>query len=145
MTSISVDEIQPGLVVYMDEPLLGSDPRVQKSGTVRFASDSRLCVCYAGDRVSSDWAPITTQVRSERLPIKAEWRSGGNPECSGGYPQWLQAEQYLQDGANTYRGPSAAFVEASWQECTAPDSRARVSDDGVAEVVKEINAQRHRR
>jgi hypothetical protein len=125
--------------------MLGLDDRVLKTGTVGSATDARLCVCYAIDGDTSDWSPITTEPKRERLPIKDEWRSGGNRECSGGYAQWLLDDQYLQDGANTYHGPNAAFVAASWQECTALDTRARVSGEGMALVDQEIAAQRRRR
>lgn len=145
MTAIEVEEIARGLVVFLDKGILNSHPRVTSTGTLSRDDEPRPCVCYRVEENESVWTPLTTERRGERLEIEEVWKSGGNPDCSGGYPQWLEQTQYLQDGANTYRGPHEVFVKASWRECTAMGSRACVSEDGMARINAEIEVQRHRR
>jgi hypothetical protein len=95
-----------------------------------------VCVAVGGE--GSEWSAVTTEYRPERLVIEREWRSGG-------HPQWLRDQQYLNDGANLWRGPHEAFVAASHAEATAALDRARLSEEGLAAVQAEIEAQRHRR
>jgi hypothetical protein len=136
---IGVDEIEPGIVARLDpETLVGDnracntqDPPVSRAG---------LFVCVETDGDLSTWAGLTTGARQERLAIKPAWRSGG-------YKRWRFAPQFLADGASVWRGPNEAFTAASWQEVSASGgrNRARLSEEGLAAVRKEIEAQRHRR
>lgn len=144
MVAISVDEVEPGLVVFLDQEMLDQDSRVfrtQDLSTVK----SRLFICFGLEANQSEWAPITTQGRRERLLLDSVWRTGGEPKCSGGFAQWLNEDQYLADGANTYRGPVECFVDASHIECSAVERRARLSAAGVEAVQFEVDRQQFRR
>jgi hypothetical protein len=137
MAAIEREEIEPGLVAFLDPRVLAAeadvfhtqDPPVIRPGPF---------VCVSVERDRSEWSPVTTEYRPERLAFPREWRSGG-------HPQWLRDEQYLNDGANLWRGPHEAFVIASHEESTTVSSRARLSTEGLAAVKAEIEAQRQRR
>jgi hypothetical protein len=137
MAPVHQAEISPGLVVFIDPRVLGEDERVchtQDPPVTR--SGPFLCIAHADD--SSTWTPLTTEGRRERLELKRAWRSGG-------HPQWLAAAQFLNDGANLWHGPDTAFILASRQEATEEKGRARLSEEGLTAVLKEIEAQRSRR
>jgi hypothetical protein len=137
MTAIGTREITPGLVAFLDPSMLIVDPAVSHTQDSAGMS-SRPFVCVLVENGISEWSPTTTERRTERLEIEQAWRSGG-------HPQWLGEPQYLNDGANVWRGPHESFIEASWQELTFEASRARVSAEGVAAIRAEIAAQQHRR
>jgi hypothetical protein len=144
MAPIALAEVEPGLVAFLDRAQLNGNGTIAKTGSVLSSNDERLLVCLevAGD--SSTWTPLTTEWRRERLYIDPNWRTGGDPVCSGGFPQWLLVDQFLQDGANTYQGPTTAFVAASWRECTEASSRSRLTQDGIMAIKAEVIAQRRR-
>lgn len=136
MSAITDDEILPGLVAFLDQPMIEMDRRVSRTKKLPDANP-RLFVCYARSGDTSEWSPITTRQRPtgyQRLRIERQWRSGGDP-------QWLRDDQYLNDGANTYRGPNRAFVDASHLERTEPGNRARVSAEGIGAILAEIERQ----
>lgn len=136
---IDIGEIEPGIVIRLDpEVLIASshvintqDPPVDRAG---------LFVCVENDGKVSTWAGMTTARRRERLELKPEWRRGGRQ-------QWRRGEQFLTDGASLWHGDNRVFVAASWQEISFAISRnrARLSEEGLAAVRKEIEAQRRRR
>ena len=137
MAAIDPDEIEPGLVVFMDPAVFAADGRVSHTKDPPTSRRGPF-VCVSVDHEISEWMPITTEERLERLAIGREW-------CSGGHPQWLRDAQYLNDGANVWRGPSEAFVDASRHELTSRSNRARVSEVGLAAIHEEAEAQSHRR
>ena len=137
MAAIDPDEIEPGLVAFMDPAVFAADGRVSHTKDPPTSRRGPF-VCVSVDHEISEWMPITTEARQERLAIRREWRTGG-------HPQWLGDSQYLNDGANVWRGPLDAFVEASRQDLTERANRAWVSIDGLAEIHAEAEAQRHRR
>src|SRR4051794_14451625 len=102
MAAIDANEIEPGLVVFLDQAMLASDARVIHTQDLPTFS-SRTFVCLSVDTEIAEWVPFTTEFRRERLPIRLDWRSGG-------HPQWLRDDQFLTDGANVWRGPREAFV-----------------------------------
>lgn len=136
---IESGEIEPGIVVRLDPAVLTTnthvintqDPPVTRAG---------LFVCVESDGRVSTWAGMTTSKRRERLELKPEWRLGGRQ-------QWRQGEQFLTDGASLWHGDNRAFVAASWQEVSYAISRnrARLSEEGLAAVRKEVETQRPRR
>lgn len=137
MVKLNANEIQPGVVVWLDQDMLMADSDVEETlpqhhGTVR------PFVCLAVDGARCIWTPLTGTHRDERLPIEHGWRSGGAPG-------WQTVECYLNDGANTYAGPLASFVQASHEERTRPGGRARVSEDGLQTILNEVQRQHHRR
>jgi hypothetical protein len=137
VASIRADEIEPGLVAFLDPEVLIEDTRVCHTQDSDGMS-SRPFVCFSIQDGMSEWAPTTTEYRSERLEIKQAWRSGG-------HPQWLRDSQYLNDGANVWCGANEAFVEASREEVTGRSNRAWVSETALAAIRAEVETQRHRR
>lgn len=138
MTQISDEEIEPGLVVWMDGTALAADAEV--TTTTPFPGDpgTRPFLCLERDGESSTWAQVTTTERLERVAFKQEWLSGGGPG-------WTSRQQFLVDGANVCIGPCSAFCAASAADRTGVGNRARLSKEGVAAALAEVEAQRHRR
>lgn len=136
MPAIHDDEIEPGLVVFVDPQQLLADARVCHTKDPP-TSRSGPFVCTSSGSGHSTWAPLTTEPRRERLLLEREW-------LSGGHRQWLRDDQYLNDGANTWTGPDDAFVTASHAELTGPSNRARVSATGMEAIQQEIHRQRRR-
>lgn len=137
VAAAEIDEIRPGLVLFLDPEVLASSDRVTNTKDPRrFRSGPFVCLT-AGEEEST-WLPITTEERRERLLIPPEWRSGG-------HPQWLRDPQFLMDGANLRRGPHDAFIAASGAELTSREDRARVSAEGLSAINEEVATQVHRR
>jgi hypothetical protein len=137
MARLNATEIQPGIVIWLDQAMLMAAPDVEETFPQRYGT-VRPFVCLTADGVRSTWTPLTGTHRDERLPIEHRWRSGGAPA-------WQTSECYLNDGANTYSGPLASFVQASHAERTRPGGRARVSGDGLQAILNEVQQQHHRR
>lgn len=123
--------LDPAVLITSTHVINTQDPPVTRPG---------LFVCVESDGRVSTWAGMTTAKRRERLELKAEWRLGGRQ-------QWRLGEQFLTDGASLWHGDNRAFVAASWQEVSYAISRnrARLSEEGLAAVRKEVEAQRPRR
>ena len=137
MAPIGRNEIKPGLVAFLDPRVLAAQDGVSHTQDPPVARPGPF-VCISVGSESSEWTPVTTEYRPKRLVLRREWRVGG-------HPQWLRDQQYLNDGANLWRGPHDAFTAASSAEATMPLNRARLSTEGLAAVQAEIEAQRHRR
>jgi hypothetical protein len=133
MGALTEQEIQPGIVVFLDPLFLRADPRVRNTQDPPIARAGPF-LCVTERNGISCWSPITTEPRRERVNLQARWRSGG-------HPQWLSAPQYLNDGANLWEGPNDVFVAASHKELTDTTNRAHLSHEGLSAVKEEIQAQ----
>jgi hypothetical protein len=138
MSCLSIDEIAVGLVAFLDQDQLNRDPEIRKGLPQRYGC-LRPFVCVWSERGNSQWLPLTTQMRPERLRIERLWRSGGEVGWRIG------DEHYLNDGCNVYTGPDSRFVAASHRERTTARSRARIATAGIAAILAEVERQRHRR
>ena len=78
------------------------------------------------------WSNLTTIFRQERLYIDRSWRIDGSQK-------WRNGDQYLSDGAATYKGSNEAFVNAASGETpfTTID-RPKVTTQGVQKILDEI-------
>lgn len=137
MAALTAPEVESGLVAWLDQATLNHDARVVKSTPHPGEPEPRPFVCFRVDGATSHWAPVTTSERKERLYLNPEWRSGGGPG-------WEARDQYLVDGANTYVGPTTAFLEASHGDWTEEGARMRLSEAGLAAVATEVERQKRR-
>lgn len=141
MTIIAKEEIKLGIVAFLDQSMIQKNDLVEH--TV-FQKDPRpgpfLCIKIEGE--FSWWTALTTRPRTtsghSRLPIKKRHRTGS-------HPQWLNAEQYLNDGASIYYGPTDEFCKAAYRETTTPTTRSFVSIEATESVLSEIQKQSGRR
>jgi hypothetical protein len=138
VTPIEPDEVQPGLVAFLNVDVLAADDRVVNTKDPRRGIRAGPFICLSARDEVSQWTQITTEERQERVEIRPDWRRGG-------HPQWLRDPQYLQDGANVWRGPLEVFVAASHEELTDQTTRAWVTEEGLRAIVEEVVAQRRRR
>jgi hypothetical protein len=128
-------EIQPGAIAYFDVEVLHSNPAVDITGArVQRQVTGNQFVCYKVDGAVSYWSPLTASFKKERTLIKAEWVSHGYGPLGAG-------QVWLQDGANTYRGPHTAFEAASHTEHGFVVARPAVSATGLQAVHKAIKAR----
>jgi len=137
MAALAEEEIEIGIVAFLEPKILQQDRRVchtQDPPVTRFGPF--LCIAVEGE--SSSWSPVTTTPNPARLELSEKWRKGGQP-------QWLKEDQYLNDGANLWKGPNESFVAASFKERTDPTDRARLSPEGLRVVEQELEAQKGRR
>ncbi len=131
---LALNEIAVGVVAYFDPALLLADAQVARPAVPVTRSGPFACVqCVAGRSV---WSPITTQFRRERLEILPAWRAEGSV-------QWRTDTLYLNDGANTYVGPSASFVNAAVAETPfTVINRPCITAQGVAAIMAAITLRR---
>ncbi|MCE9635846.1 MAG: hypothetical protein K8T90_09090 [Planctomycetes bacterium] len=137
MPILTLADIRPGLVAYLDQPTLEQDKRVRKTSPQKQARAGPF-LCVESDSQGSTWTPVTTKPGKDeiRVTLYPEWRSGG-PEI------WRESESFLNDGANLYRGPNEAFLAARretfggrvWVDAA---SHATLSRDGLKVVLDEI-------
>ena len=141
MTQISVDEVQPGLVGFLDQAMLHSGSSVEYTMPETTTRPGPFA-CVKVDGNNSWWVPLTTRPRTNsgysrvHIPKKAR---------SGIHPQWLNVEQYLYDGASIYFGPSSEFCAASYREVTQPAARSLISNEGLQRIQTELRHQIGRR
>lgn len=137
MPTLTLADIRPGLIAYLDQRALESDKSVRKSCPQKQARPGPF-LCVEADQEVSTWTPITTKPGADglRVVLHKEWRSGG--------PQiWRESESYLNDGANLYRGPNDAFLAArretyGGREWAVAATHATLSRDGLQVVIDEV-------
>jgi len=128
--ALASHEIAVGVVAYFDVKALNADPRVQLPRNPTPRNGPFVCVAVKGDR--STWTPLTYSERDERLEIADEWRIDGTDA-------WHKKTPYLNDGAVTYTADNNAIVDAAATADTyRPETRQRVSPEGIEAVLKEI-------
>lgn len=121
VVALSSNEVAMGLVAWLNQDVLHADGRVKKTAPAGDERRGPFVCCYVSGDISG-WAAITSRSKPERLELKQEWRSGGTSD-------WRSRRQYLNDGNNIFEGPSAAFIDASADERTSEERRARLSLD----------------
>ena len=130
---LQLREVRSGAVAYFDHVRLLSEADIEHHESGLDRPGPFLCVQVVG--AQSVWCAITSHERPERLFLKEAWRRDGAPG-------WRQTAQYLQDGLNTYLGPSEAFVRAAIDETPfTPFRRPWLTPSGVAAVLQEIQEQ----
>jgi hypothetical protein len=126
-------EVKVGAVAFLDYVALREDPAVDDGGTNINRDGPFLCVQVIGDK--SCWIPLTTQARPERLLIDKKWRQGGSAKFKA-------TDLYVNDGLNTFVGPTASFVAAGKDEIPfIAHPRPSVRTAGVTAVIEEIKKQ----
>ena len=132
---LAINEITIGAIAYFDVNTLNPDPLIIKSGdpVSRSASGNQF-VCYKVVGAESYWAPLTGSSRPERLPIDPAWVK--NP-----YGALAAGKVSLQDGKNTYHGPSASFVAADVAEQPFFKGRPIISGAGIAAIKQVIGSR----
>jgi hypothetical protein len=126
-------EVRPGTVAYLDYVELREHPEVDHGDTNINRDGPFLCVQVVGD--FSCWIPLTTQHRPERILIDKKWRQGGSPK-------FRATDLYVNDGLNTFVGPTSAFVAAGRAEIPfTAFQRPSVRTAGVEAVIAEIKRQ----
>lgn len=131
--ALQADEVTPGAIAYLDVvQSLNADQTVTKSGTlVNRPGCVNQFVCYQVLGTQSSWAPLTGSERPERLHIDPAW-------VVNGYGALAAGQVWLQDGRNTYRGPTASFVAAAGGEQPFHGGRPRINAAGLQQIIATI-------
>jgi hypothetical protein len=126
-------EIEPGAIAYFDVEVLHADAEVQISGDrVQREVTGNQFVCHSVTGQRSCWSPLTATYRHPRIRIEPEWVANGyGPLAAGGV--------WLQDGKNTYCGPSASFVAGSATEAQFNVTRPRLSNAALVKIHEQIS------
>ena len=137
MTQIAAPEVVAGIVGFLDQSALQSNKLIEHTVFQKTPRPGPF-ICIKTDGGVSWWTAITTQSRTTsgvgRVPTP-------QAERTGTHPQWLNDDQYLNDGASVYFGPTSEFCQASKNEITKPLKRSFASAVAVDSLVSEVKAQ----
>ena len=129
-------EISPGAIAYFDVSVLHTDKQIIVSGDpVQRDANGNQFVCYKVNAENSYWAPLTGTYSRPRLPIDPVW-------VANGYGALAAGKVWLQDGKNTYQGPSSSFIAATANEqIFNAGQRPTLSNIAIQEIHKAIRAR----
>ncbi len=137
MTQIAVSEVAAGIVGFLDQSALQSNKLIEHTVFQKTPRPGPF-ICIKTDGGVSWWTAITTQARTtsgvDRVPIPKSERTGT-------HPQWLNVDQFLNDGASIYFGPTSEFCQASTAEITKPLKRSFATAVAVDSLIAEAKAQ----
>lgn len=137
MTQIEESEVVAGIVGFLDQSVLQSNKLIELTAFQKTPRSGPF-ICIKTDGSFSWWTAITTQSQTisgvDRIPIPQSERIGT-------HRQWLNADQYLNDGASIYFGPTIEFCRASTQEITSRSARSFASTVAVDALIAEVKAQ----
>ena len=129
---LTIDQIRPGTVAYLDTSILLADPRLRRVGSGQFRSGPFVCIEVGAGYTT--WLSITSQAgpHNARLAIAQAWRGGGSKT-------WRYGPCYLSDARESFSGRDVLFCDAS---CGAFDEtridRPYVTAEGLVAIHDEI-------
>lgn len=131
---LHLDEIEPGIVAYIDTSILLSDSRVTRPNDDQFKSRPFLCVVVGAGKTL--WLNLTTQPGryNHRFALRPEWRLHGSR-------MWRTHPSFVNNPGEPYIGRDVSFVDAARDEMEMPFKRPRVSSEGIAAIVAEMAAR----
>lgn len=134
--ALPLDQIDPGVVAWIDTRVLLADPRLMRaSGSGVFRSGPFLCVAVGPGYTT--WLELTTRPGkwNHRFHIRREWRTGG-PAF------WRAHDNYVNNVAETFVGRDVVFADAARNEPhNWPQNRARVAPEGIEAITLEMRSR----
>lgn len=127
--ALELNEIEPGVVAYLDGRALVSDPRIWQPHP-NYDFREHPFVCLAAEHGRSVWLSLTSRQHAlyRRPEVLPTWRSGGTPG-------WRLRDQFVNNVTNPFCGPDEAFVDAGAAEVLINGcSRPRIDTAGVAVI-----------
>lgn len=132
--ALTIRDIRVGSLAYFDHAVLLSEKGIKHANLGLDRPGPFVCVEHKDGR--STWTPLTGDHRPERLPIDPKWRREGSK-------LWKEADQFLNDGRNTFVGPDEAFIRAGAKENPFEKyKRPYITAEGVNAIIKEIQSRR---
>lgn len=133
--ALTLDDIRPGCVAYLDTSVLLRDSRLQRTGDGLFRSGPFLCLSLRPGQTV--WYQITTKPGScgKRFLLQPNWVTGGSA-------RWRSDTQYVKDLREPFIARDVVFLEAGAHE--APYvlfDRPHVSQAGIEAIVAEMRAR----
>lgn len=133
--ALTIDQIRPGAVAYLDTSILLADPRLHRLETGLFRSGPFVCIEIGAGYTT--WLSITSQpgCYRQRMEIRPEWRIHGSLTWRGG-------PSYINDVRNPVRGRDVVFCDASRSEIDFTTiGRPQITPAGLAAIQREISAR----
>lgn len=120
---LTIDQIEPGIVAWLDSDALNADPRVSATGVIGV----RPFVCIDVGPGTTTWLALTTRDRAHhdpahrRLPVRPVDKFNGTP-------MWRARTNYIRDMAFPVVARDVAILDACVDSYVGhPSRRARVS------------------
>lgn len=132
---LTIDQIRPGAVAYLDTAILLTDPRLRRLEDGMFRSGPFVCIEIGAGYTT--WLSITSQpgCYRQRMALRPEWRIHGSEV-------WRYGPSYINDVRNPVRGRDVVFCDASRSEIDFTTiGRPQVTADGLAAIQREIAAR----
>lgn len=135
--TLTIDQIAPGVVAWLDAGVLNADARVTACGAVGV----RPFLCVTVGAGYTEWLALTTKsgVRVSRFLIQSAWRVGGTT-------RWREQPTYLRSLRALCRGRDVVFVDAA-AGCRQPVTAGseRVSAAGMVVISAAVEQARQKR
>lgn len=129
---LTIDQIRPGAVAYLDTSILLADPRLRRVGHGQFRSGPFVCIEIGAGYTT--WLSITSQPgRWDRnFLLQPEWRRGGSTT-------WRNCPSYLNNVTHPHTGRDVVFCDASRGEVDfSRIDRPHITVEGLAAIHDEI-------
>lgn len=133
--ALTIDDIKPGCVAYLDTEILLRDSRLQWRGGERFPSRPFLCVALRPGQTV--WYPLTSKPGAcgKRFLLQPEWVTGGST-------RWREGSNYVKDLREPFIGRDVVFLEAGGREWAYSSiERPHVTQAGIDAIFAEMAAQ----
>jgi hypothetical protein len=130
---LTIDQIHPGAVAYLDTQILLADTRLQRWEDRAFRSGPFVCIEIGAGYTT--WLSITSQPGKyrRRLELRPEWRVHGSQV-------WRNGACYINNVCNPVRGRDVVFCDASRGEIDFTTiGRPQVTAAGLDAIFNEIS------
>lgn len=135
--ALTIDDIRPGCVAFLDTEILLRDSRLQWRGGEGFPSRPFLCAALRPGQTV--WYPLTSKPGAcgKRFLLLPEW-------IGGGHTRWCSGPNYVKDLREPYIGRDVVFLEASAREWLHPGTeRPYVTQAGIDAIFAEMAARNY--
>lgn len=130
---LTIDQIRPGAVAYLDTQVLLADSRLQRRESHAFRSGPFVCIEVGAGFTS--WLSITSQPGryNQRLELRPEWRQAGSQI-------WRNGRSYVNNVCNPVRGRDVVFCDAARGEIDfTAIGRPHLTAAGLDAIFNEIS------
>lgn len=129
---LTIDQIRPGAVAYLDTSILLADPRLRRVGRGQFRSGPFVCIEIGAGYTT--WLSITSQPGrwGQNFQLRPEWRLAGSDT-------WRSSPCYLNNVREPYVGRDVVFCDAARDEVDFHAiGRPHLAPEGLAAIHDEI-------
>lgn len=135
--ALTIDDIKPGCVAFLDTEILLRDSRLQWRGGDMFRSGPFLCLALRPGRTV--WYQITSKPGAcgKRFLLQPEWIAGGSTH-------WHDSTNYVKDLREPFSARDVVFLEAGAREWPYfRHDRPYVTQAGIDAIFAEMTARNY--